>query len=111
MSGMEDRERRDKSSQTKQRGNDETQDEPDMPHGMRSNETQDQLPRPRARVAAKLKGVATLSGETSRARLAASPWLGVLGGIIIGVGPTTPATELKRDQLGELGRDVCHRLI
>ena len=38
MSGMEYRERRDKSSQTKQRGNDETQDEPDMPHGMRSNE-------------------------------------------------------------------------
>ena len=40
MSGMEYRDRRDKSSETKQRGNDETQDEPDMPHGMRSNETE-----------------------------------------------------------------------
>ena len=25
------------------------------------------------------------------------------------VGPTTSAIELKGDQLGELGRDVCHR--
>src|SRR5438067_720564 len=76
----------------------------------RPNETQDQVPRPRARVAAKLKGVATLSGETSRGAVSCIAWLGVLGGIIIGVGPTTPARELERDQLGELGRDVCHRL-
>ena len=26
------------------------------------------------------------------------------------VGPATPAIELEGDQLGELGRDVCHRL-
>jgi hypothetical protein len=25
-------------------------------------------------------------------------------------GPATPAIELEGDQLGELGRDVCHRL-
>src|SRR5438477_64428 len=43
----------------------------------RSNETQDQLPRPRARMAAKLKGVATLSGETSRGAVSCIAWLGV----------------------------------
>jgi hypothetical protein len=26
------------------------------------------------------------------------------------VRPATPAMELRGDQLGELGRDVCHRL-
>jgi hypothetical protein len=26
------------------------------------------------------------------------------------VGPTTPAIKLEGDQLGELGRDVCHRI-
>ena len=26
------------------------------------------------------------------------------------VGPATPAMELRGDQLGELGRNVCHRL-
>jgi hypothetical protein len=26
------------------------------------------------------------------------------------VGPTTPAIELKGDQLGELGRDFCHSI-
>jgi hypothetical protein len=26
------------------------------------------------------------------------------------VGPATPATELEGDQLGEFGRDVCHRI-
>jgi hypothetical protein len=26
------------------------------------------------------------------------------------VGPATPAIELQGDQLGELGRDVCHRI-
>ena len=26
------------------------------------------------------------------------------------VGPATPVIELESDQLGELGRDVCHRL-
>ena len=26
------------------------------------------------------------------------------------VGPATPAIELEGDQLGELGRDVCHRI-
>src|SRR6266446_8398537 len=41
------------------------------------NETQDQLPRPRAGVAAKLKGVATLSGETSRGAVSCIAWLGL----------------------------------
>ena len=27
------------------------------------------------------------------------------------VGPATPAIELEGDQLGELGRDGCHRLL
>jgi hypothetical protein len=26
------------------------------------------------------------------------------------MGPATPAMELRGDQLGELGRDVCHRI-
>ena len=31
-------------------------------------------------------------------------------GRLCDVGPATPATELEGDQLGELGRDVCHRI-